>query len=207
MRQIVLQKAVVPPGGWRAKCPHCSYWIIAPTYPDWVEWIAKHNKANGHDFWDYETQLCQSMPPGVCSMENGAPGVGVQCEIGARELLAGGMAIASLLAEHAIGREVFVDQGEAERRAAICSRCSKNVHLSGCSGCGAMQAAKGALSHIKGDRKTSTDPWLFGCCACMCDLQTIVHIRHDILRRGVTAQQDAFLEQAAPHCWKRAEPA
>lgn len=206
MKQKLLHTNVVPPGGWRAKCPHCAYWIIAPTYPDWIEWIAKHNKSNGHPEWDYETQLCEALPPGQCSAMNGGPGVSLQCEMDSRSLLAGAVAVGSLLVEYALGREVFVDQAEADRRARICALCPKNVPVSGCTGCGTMQDAKARLSAITGERKTSADPYLRGCCICGCNCATIVWIRKDILERGFTDSQRALTEQVAPHCWK-AEPA
>lgn len=202
MKQTINHKGVVPPGGWKAKCPHCAYWIIAPTYNDWVGWIEKHNMANGHPAWDYETQLCQSLPPGECRAEDGSVIASLQCEMDSKALLAGAVAVGSLLVEYALGREVFVDQEEAERRARICTLCPRNVPVSGCTGCGTMQDAKAKLSAITGDRKTSADPYLRGCCICGCNTSTIVWIRKDILERGFTAEQRALTEQVASHCWK-----
>lgn len=212
MKQHLLQTTVLPPGGFRAKCPHCGYLIAAPTYPDWVEWIEKHNKANGHPEWDYVTQLCENLPAGHCMMEDGSPGIGIQCQMGARDLLAGAKAVTAFVAQAALEatgiasmlgmKSVFVDQAEAERRAAICSRCPKNVSVEGCGGCATMSEAREILTRLKGDRSTSSDIHLRGCCVCGCSIPTIVHIRLDILAKGFTDDQRKFTETTTPWCWK-----
>lgn len=210
MKQLILQRAVVPPGGWRVRCPHCSHRIWAQTYPDFVALINKHNAANQHDLWDWETQLCENMPPGICQYENGAPGAGLQCEMDSKGLMAGALAVTGFVSKAvleatgisvALGiKSVFVDQAEAERRAAICTRCSKNVPVNGCGGCSTMQGALEMLGRVKGERKTSADASLQGCCICLCHLPTIVHIRKDLL--SLTPEQRDLTEKVAPHCWK-----
>lgn len=201
MRQTLLNKSLVPPGGYRARCPHCSMWIIAPTYPDMELFVAEHNKANLHLNWDWETQLCESLPSG-CRFEDGSISVGHDCRMDTAGLLAGMQAVSSMVFDMALGRDVFVDQTEADRRAAICAGCPKNVNVEGCYSCGSMTAAKALIAKLTGPRVTSFDSQLDGCCVCLCSTKTIAWVRGEYLLKGFTAAQRQVTEQTAAHCWK-----
>ena len=54
----------------------------------------------------------------------------------------------------------FVDQDEAERRAAICSTCPKNQSVAGCWGCGGI--VKSVTKYL-GNKHTSRDKTLESC--------------------------------------------
>jgi len=202
MRQVLLNQNLVPPGGFRAKCPHCSMWINAPTYNDMVAFVADHNKANLHLNWDWETQLCESVPAGSCRFEDGSIPIGHDCRIDASALVHGMSSIASMVFDAAMGQDVYVDQAEAERRAAICAACPKNVAATGCATCGAMSTARALISKLTGPRVTSRDSALENCCVCLCSCKTIVWVKGQYLLRGFTGAQRLATEQTAPNCWK-----
>lgn len=200
MRLTLLNKNVVPPGGFRAKCPHCSMWINAPTYNDMALFVTDHNRANSHLNWDWETALCEMLPEG-CRFEDGSIAIGHDCRMDAGNLLAGMQAVSSVVWSMAMGRDVFVDQPEAERRAAICEACPKNVTVTGCGTCGSMTMAKDLIGKLKGNRMTTHDPKLAGCCCCLCDTKTIVWFKDEFLLKGMTeAQRTCYPEP----CWKLA---
>lgn len=202
MTQHIINRSLVPPGGFRAKCLHCSMWIKAPTYPDMGLFVADHNRANAHEPWDWETQLCELLPGGSCAFEDGSIAQGHDCRMNADGLRAGMEAMSSVIWSMAVGRDVFVDQGEAEHRAAICAGCPKNVTVEGCGSCSAMTVAKAMIGKLKGGRSTTRDGELLSCCVCLCDLSTIVHFKGGYLIKGFTDSQRKITEQLAPHCWK-----
>jgi hypothetical protein len=70
------------------------------------------------------------------------------------------------------GGRKLVEQDEAERRAAICATCPKNVDLHiACPSCVKLDAL---IAETKGDRATSLDASLRNCEVCRCFLPTKV---------------------------------
>jgi hypothetical protein len=176
-------------------------WIKAPSYNDMGLFVTEHNQANGHEPWDWETQLCELLPGGSCAFEDGSVAQGHDCRMNADGLRAGMEAVSSVIWSMAMGRDVFVDQGEAEHRAAICAGCPKNVTVEGCGSCSAMTLAKAMIGKLKGNRATSRDVNLLGCCCCGCDIGTIVWFKGAYLNKGFTESQRAI---SPSHCWKLA---
>ena len=175
-------------------------WIKAPTYPDMGLFVDDHNRANLHPGWDWETQLCELVPGGNCRFEDGSISLkGYDCRMNGGTLLAGMQAIGTVVLNMAIGRDVFVDQSEAERRAAICAGCPKNVTVEGCGSCSSMTVAKELIQKLKGNRTTSKDDVLEGCCCCGCSTKTIVWFKDSYILKGMTEAQRACYP---PHCWK-----
>ena len=85
----------------------------------------------------------------------------------------------------------FVDQAEAERRAAICATCPLNVQVSGCLGCSGVSKL---VRHIRNKRTTSFDPNLHTCEACGCELKVKVLVPLDVIdNTGVEYPE---------HCWQ-----
>lgn len=203
MRQHLIVKNVVPPGGFRLKCPHCQLPKDFPTWNDMTAWVEKHNASNGHPEWDYETQLCEKLPPGSCMYDNGLAGVGVDCRVTVSDLEASMQAIRNITKlgwDFATGEDVFVSQEEAERRADICTRCQMNVSAEGCQGCKAFANASEIIGKIVGTKKLSSDQVLQQCCICKCSIKTIAWIRNENLK--LTPLQEEQTKVVAPHCWK-----
>jgi hypothetical protein len=172
------------------------------SYNDMRDAVAKHNVANDHEEWDWETAMCKMMPPGICMYENGADPFGINCQMDLGTAAAGTVAIAELTARYALGMEYLVEQEEAERRAAICSGCQWNISMAGCQTCGAGDVVRAAVSRIIGDKTTSADQYLGGCCGCHCSLKSIVWVKGSILKKGFTDDLREKTERLQPHCFK-----
>ena len=64
-------------------------------------------------------------------------------------------------------------QDEAERRAAICAKCPRNVPIRGCMGCSGLIPK---LLKVTKGASTSLDQELKGCSVCGCQLKAKVHL-------------------------------
>lgn len=95
----------------------------------------------------------------------------------------------------------YVDQAEAERRAAICVACPWNQdYAKPCGGaCGGLREV---VTAIVGGRKTLADDRLRACSVCGCVNAAHIHLPLEILAKGVT---DEMRKQFAsvPNCWKQ----
>ncbi len=91
-----------------------------------------------------------------------------------------------------------VPQEEAERRAAICAACPKNVHADWCSGCFLTSLTASAVGMVSG-WKTSQDDKIQSCSVCGCRLSLKVHLGLDSMRYR---ELDGMWPE---HCWARPE--
>jgi hypothetical protein len=99
------------------------------------------------------------------------------------------------LADHPL-----VEQDEANRRAAICSKCPFNVSfVKPCSGMCPELAA--VVNLIRGGRTTPYDGTLQSCSICGCSNVAQVWPRRDLLQHGITEQQQKHFN-LIPNCWK-----
>lgn len=89
-----------------------------------------------------------------------------------------------------------VDQDEADRRAAICSTCPKNVEIHGCSGCFRLLSK---IQSLIGNKRTKEDHMLQGCEVCACSLRAKVWLPIEAM--AGTRQDDQFPD----HCWLRSD--
>jgi len=95
----------------------------------------------------------------------------------------------------------YVEQAEAERRAAICAACPMNQDFpKPCGGrCGSLQEI---VTAIVGSRKTLFDDRLKSCGICGCVSSAHLLMPLDILAKGVTSDmREQFA--AVPNCWKQ----
>lgn len=91
-----------------------------------------------------------------------------------------------------------VPQEEAERRAAICAACPKNIHADWCSGCFLTSLTASAVGMVSG-WKTSQDDKLQSCQVCGCRLSLKVHTPLEAMRYR---ELDGLWPE---HCWARPE--
>lgn len=202
-KQILINKKLIPPGGLRVKCPYCEEmpYHSEPTWKDLEAWVRDHSAGMNHPEWDFQTQLCELLPPGSCTYENGHAAVSVDCRVNGESLLMGTKGVTAYLWEALTG-DPYVSQEEAERRAAICTRCRMNIQAEGCRGCSVFAQLSDAVGSVRGDRKTSNDHLLYACCVCKCSIPTIVFIKNEVLAKGMSDEQRTQLEMLAPFCWK-----
>ena len=185
---------------WRGACPPDGYRWVDPLdgwishawdYGTWVEQAVKHYRVNERAVPDdlgeqMQEQLCLTLPPGWCNYDDpNRPRVNPSLDW--NDVQRGIATFGRWIAQGA----KFADQAEAERRAAICTRCYLNVQVSECAACQAM------VQEVVRNRSTRSDYALRACAVCKCMLRAKVHFPTNILDR-----ENASVQQMYPgHCW------
>lgn len=201
MRRL-LNKGVGPPVDadgdsfrYRHETGHKSY---AVDYVGWKEAIFSYRRGNNLEIPAdmmavAEDQLCGSLPPELCQYEEGDR-MPVDIRIGIDAVKRWIGAVAGLVLTTG-----YVEQPEAERRAAICVRCPYNVNvMGGCSyGCQKLVEfmTPGMLA-----KKTSQDRNLRSCAVCGCFNTVAVHFPMPVLHANETTEIQAKYPIA--FCWK-----
>lgn len=184
-----------PPDGYRYVFPEDGFLCHAWTYVDWVEVAKRHLQANGKEIppdleQKMQDQLCLTLPPGFCLYDDdNRPRPNMSLEWG--DVASGLKTFARWIAEGC----QYVSQAEAERRAAICSRCYLNVNVQGCSGC------QKAVSEVIGKKQTKLDNTLRNCAVCKCFLKAKVHFPISTLDTDREKVQQMYPE----FCWLNKE--
>ena len=203
-----IDKSTSPNGGWKIKVPqtgiefkHYDYKSICNAYknhcaangifltPTWEEeFISEMCKQNAH--WG---RMCRRVD---------------MKKIQKRKLsLTSVMSFLGMMKAWAqstlSGKDAFVSQAEAERRASICANCPMNVTLQfSCGAC--MGAVITLMSSIIGNRKTEQDKDLGACLVCSCSLKAAVHVPIEVQREGLTNEINREFDNIK-YCWKRIE--
>jgi hypothetical protein len=138
-----------------------------PLPPDWKEKV--------------EDMLCKSIPPDFCFYQGAG---GPRSDMTGEAILKGLASLSFLMSEVVGGKDIFVEQQEANKRAEICSRCYLNMPSNFCGGCAIGQAITNAVAKVKGGRSTPHDNALKNCGVCGCKNEAIVHINKNILLKG-----------------------
>lgn len=77
----------------------------------------------------------------------------------------------------------LVDRAKAERRAAICASCPRNVPIKGCMGCSGLIPK---IMKLTQGAKTTLDNKLMGCAVCGCQLKAKVHMPNEVIESDDT---------------------
>ena len=107
---------------------------------------------------------------------------------------------ASMFSFMVAGRPL-VSSEEAERRGAICAKCSFNVAFRTPCG-GICESLKKMVRAIVGAASTKHDGSLRSCHVCGCFLQSAVWLPLELQIKPLTAKQKQTLE-SIPNCWKK----
>lgn len=208
------QRPDAPPDGFRYMVPQTGHVIRGLDRDTWLMEIKNHLRMNSIPIPDdlleqAEDQCCKLMPPGWCHYTDGSqPQDFIDQRLTVDDVLRGTFAMGEIMARRAAALLVpswspFVDQELAESRAQTCSSCYAKVPVQGCLSCLEFTGKVGA---IIGDRHTRADATLeiHACGICKCSAKAQVHVKAEILARGV---DDAMLAKFAliPHCWKGKE--
>jgi hypothetical protein len=199
-------KSVCPPGEWKYKHPTTGISFKGYDYGTIKKAYVNHCLANNLPLTpDWEEQFLSDM----CKQN---PKWGQKCiptsmkRIVRRRLsLQAVLAFLNMMKSWAMktltGQAAFVTQGEAERRAEICTRCPNNVTLQfSCGAC--MAGVLTLINGVLGDRKTSLDNYLGACLTCSCALKAAVHVPLNVQHEGLTDELKEDFKQIT-HCWKR----
>jgi len=153
-----------------------------------------------------EDQVCQTLGGDWCQHSSGGkPQDFIDLRLTPEDVLRGTMALGEIAARRAASALIpswspFVDQETAEARAATCATCYAKAPLTGCRSCDGFVAT---VQGVIGDRHTKSDHLLVAqaCGICKCAASVQVHIKDEILARGIDDAMRAKFAQVG-HCWK-----
>lgn len=162
-----------PNGGYRYQHGISGMKFQALTLDQMYSNIRGHLKANGYPDIDIEDEICKHMglTEPWCG-EPPPPPAGQKPVIGLQDLLRGLNSIGRMVFDGGIK---FVDQAEADRRAAICAGCEFNVEHAACVGCSGFSAA---VEHFAGGFHAAGEEKLKACAVCKCYLAARVLVEN-----------------------------
>jgi len=204
--QQLINRSEIPPDYFTFVCPETGFRMQSLHKQELFSMIAAHYKSNNLILpvdWQakVEDRICQGLPPGWCKfVDPNDTSIQVGCTTTKVKVIKGVESLVHLLWDVLLGKDIYVDQAEADSRAEICSKCQFNVPVDGCMGCSGMARFTALVAKVKGSRTSKWDTALQNCCKCGCRNEAIVHIKKDIL---ITGQTDADMLQYPVWCWKR----
>ena len=204
----LIDRSGSPPGNWRIKVPqtgvefkHYDYRAITNAYKS-------HCNANGillSPNWEEEflSEMCKQNPNwGSKCIPNSSKKV-TRRRLSLTAVLSF-LNMMRIWAQSTLsGKDAFVSQEEADRRAGICVGCPFNTTLQfSCGAC--MGAVLTLIQGVIGKRKTQYDSRLGACLVCSCSLKAAVHIPIDIQRQGLSEDIKKDFNDIN-YCWKKSE--
>lgn len=197
-----------PPGGFKFWVEETKQWVPNPmvrstghlAIGDLMNELRQHYNANRIEMPPnlqllVEDQLCRNLPGGWCN-ESGVPVHDQHNPNWMLDFTRLRQGTETLLRWFVTSRK-YVEQTEAERRAAICTSCPNNMTAVGCTSCN-LPSIMAVINQIRSGRSTSRDAALNACSACGCSLKAKVWLPVDVLRKGTPEQQFSYFTS---NCW------
>lgn len=196
----LVERSLGPPGGWHYTQPESGREFKCISYRQLIDQVGSHRRGNGYDVaggWEqrFENEFC------VQNRLEGTPWCPLDYKIEKPERRLGVADVRRFLktVQKAVEErgDIFVEQGQAEDRAATCVGCVNNAHVPGCFGCNGV---RGLIDKVRNGRATSHDENLRHCTVCGCSNQVKVWLKDSIIESEDLEFPD--------HCWlKRADVA
>lgn len=192
------ERSLGPPGGWNYTQKESGTPFRAISYAQLLDLVRKHRRGNNYDTspgWEerFEEEFCQQnqlVGTQWCPTE-GEPKA--ERRLGLNDVR---RFLSSALSMVRAGGDVFVDQIEADRRAAICVGCINNATVPGCFGCNGVRAT---ISKIRGSRTTDQDSMLRQCTVCGCDNSVKVWLKTSVVdSEGLEFPNHCWLNDSSP---------
>lgn len=206
----VVRETASPPGGWNCRVPETETVFSNPNFSQLAEVVRAHLSKHGLDPADAESRIHETTAKRLVAQGHGkwvkraepikrtvrqyAAGVVARTLLWWKESPLHGL----LKGKFDRGESPFVDQAEADRRAAICVICEKNAIPTG-KGWAQNWTDRKMLDCIAGKMTASHDD-LGICSVCTCELRASVWWPADILKI-VTPKSD--IPKHPEICWKR----
>ncbi len=162
--------------------------------PDWIDKTKKYATDNNYPVptvEEMEDQLCRTLSGEWCS--GGDEYSFVSPRFTFDDFLRG----MKTLGEFFVKDEV-VDQGTAEARALICSRCVLNMTIPGCHSCVGLA---NAVVAIKGAKTTKQDHLLKSCGICLCSNEAQIWLPIETLAKSTSPEMREKYKRVS-ECWK-----
>ena len=190
------RKNMDPPSGWVFPIEN-GFVIKAGHFDKLIREIIRHLEVNGHEIPDnlediVENYICTQNPQSICE------GDGPKRHFpNSREIETVTKAIVQVARK---GKDAFVSQEEAQKRAEVCAGCPKNINVWGCFLCtGLMKLITKSYG-----RKTTVDGYLRACAVCKCVNAAQVHLSKKVLANLPTdVDIKDYPEKDEYPCWKR----
>jgi hypothetical protein len=203
----ILDPATTPPEGWRYRQPETKKEFVHYSRNAFFAEIQSHRLANHLEItptWQEEIEdaLCRAHPEWGQSVCCRIEKVGARKAVSFAAMQSFLSVVIAWMRGVAKGEEPFVDQNEADRRAAICAGCENNMQLGfSCGACADMLFRM--LSQVfHTPHKTPYDGHLGACGICSCALQVAVWVPLRAQQAGLNEDlRNEF--KAVPWCWKR----
>lgn len=205
-RLSVLNRVKCPPGGWAWTDPETDVRIATVAHNDLVNKVSDYMDANNipklenwREILDDEICRQNGIEDTHCGEPMKPPKIETDRKLSPHDLVN----FLRTVRQWAGKGFKFVPTEEAERRAAICSDCPKNVEVPGCTGCqGILAYVRDVLNRRANHRGvepkiTSRDNKLKNCEVCGCVLEVKVHLPMDVATYAKPPGGRAYPE----HCW------
>ena len=201
----ILDKSTPPPGGW--------YWVEPSTQRIFKHYardaffqeIRDHRLRQGIPIepgWEerIEDEICRNNPHWGREVCGRTERYGERRPVSLAAMQSFLNVVGHWVAGILHGKEVFVSQEEAEKRAEICASCDLNVNIAGSCGACADRIAR-ALAVI-GSRRTKLDEKLGACSICSCALRAAVHVPIEPQIAGLSEELKEDFRKVSSYCWK-----
>ncbi len=184
------EMAVVPPGGYKffQRLPNGGMQLfVGLSEQDLMAQVKRFRMNNNIDVGDLPTEVRKGISGAAHTTAS------LKDERSLRERVTGWKSNRAFL------KMEFVEQDEAERRAAICVDCPYNQvkYADDCIEC--FSGTERDLYAMRQGRSTSQDLWLGACEICGHENKTAVHLSENNLKHVVNYAKE--LEEKAPKCW------
>lgn len=186
-----------PPDGWKYFQAETGSWFEAMIGPELVDLIVAHRqwknlpRADATSAWaDLQQQICERMPPGVCTAESGEdyqPFDDKYRSLNSETVLAASKAAIAWLQSDSPA----VTAEEAERRAGICRACQYNKNTS----CACTPVFKLIDALIPAGR---TPAGLALCTLCGCSIRAKILAPRDVIDASNAGRNLRF----PAYCWQ-----
>jgi hypothetical protein len=201
----ILDRSTPPPGGWKYVQPESGRIFKHYARDAFFAEIRDHRLSQGYPIepdWQerIEDQLCREHPEWGRQICGRTERYGERRPISLAAMQSFINVMATWITGILRGREVFVPQAEADRRARICLTCEFNMSIPG--SCGACADRIARAITIIGSRKTEYDAALGACALCSCVLRVAVHVPLEAQHAGLSKELKEDFRKV-DYCWKR----
>lgn len=203
MRPRLMSRVLMPHGGmFHIEDPLTKYPLEGTTFGMLYDRAVSYRRSNsipiGLDYEDeIECKVCERYPD-ECEISKRGLGIPLVAP-GLYDVVRGSM----VMINHKAHESQLVDQAEAERRAAICSKCPFKAQMTlPCARC--LSALENVVLAITGAHHTQYDERLAACGVCKCYISASVWLPLETQCVGVSdemRERFAFAKESF-NCWK-----
>lgn len=202
-------RRVPPPGNFQYTQPESGQTFTCSNWDGLKNKVFHHRKANDYPIgllWEQEVEQYQAQ----WLEDHGFHDWVMNCDAPAvphhpdqkltLQDMIHGMKNAARAAGTIVATHLFsnlVEQGEANRRAAICASCEYNVPIEGCTGCGSARL-RAFLEQTIGTRTTPHSDGLGACKQCGCVAKVKLWYPLDFIHKF---EDDTVQKRLPAHCW------